>query len=111
MNTTTQNRIISRRHTFRTGNRFAEALAVQDACNVGGISLLLRQVVEDMNDERMDTKSQYRDPAFCMILNKLNSLAEMDHLPLNAYGDLYSACSLLATNPDADRKSMAWFNH
>lgn len=70
-------------------NRFAEALALQDACNPSGVALTLTEMFRQISEEGGGTADKCADPAIRVAVMKLADLCGID-----VEGDLeaYRAC-------------------
>ena len=60
-------------------NRYAEAIAVQDACNPSGVAHSLIEVFRQVRAEGGDTDAQRSDPAVRLFVAKLADLCGLDY--------------------------------
>jgi hypothetical protein len=60
-------------------NRYAEALAVQDACNLSGVAHSLIEMCSVIRAEGGDSDAIRHDPAVRLFVAKLADLAGLDY--------------------------------
>lgn len=66
-------------------NRYAEALALQDACNPSGVARTLVEIIDDVKQNGADTAMVRYDPAVQLTIAKLADLCGLDYnWPRNA---------------------------
>ena len=80
-----------------------DAIAVQDACNLMGVSRLLVKATDVLFNElkhgRLSgTNDINKHPVVQMIVNKLSSLSNAEY----GFSDAYDACKKLAESPTTD---------
>jgi hypothetical protein len=68
-------------------NLYADALYVQDACNLRAIARLLVEAADAAADA-VGTAASYRDPAVVLIVNKIESLVHSG----DNYSKAYAEC-------------------
>jgi hypothetical protein len=74
-------------------NRFAQAIQVQDACNLRAIARLLVKAADEAADAG-GTDASYKDPAVILIVDKIESLVHSQFAIRNA--DAWDQCKRLA---------------
>lgn len=69
----------------RHSSRFADALELQDGCNLRAIARALVRAADEASDQEGGTAASYRDAAVILIVNKLESLVRSEQHYSRAY--------------------------
>ena len=75
-----------------------EAIEVQDACNIGGVSQRFAKVVQEVRQHYtvMNTGSWNQHPIIQLWASKIHSLAGMGFSEIEEFSKAYDACLELA---------------
>jgi hypothetical protein len=82
-------------------NRYRDAIAIQDACNISGVAHHLVRTIKDVleSPDYTGTRGLANDPAVRMIVHKLADMCQLHDLPFIEYARMYDECKALAAQP------------